>query len=661
MVNKLLLLQVPLINTTPHHLLKDGQLVRFRGMIQDMYNPVYYLATYEVLDTTTNQKIVRSGKYKDSLQCAEHEKVLFESDLTVNQERRPVYCISVPAVNDWALNGEDARSYCTHTMNLPRIWLPWCGIGRRKKRNRNFIILLFTECFFYFYYCSIVDGQHCRVVSQKYCLNLLLQCKKTDPRPDQIQGPRCAAGGVKRNVEDTNDTPDESPKVGSNEEQSKRLCSSRSETAVVGGTGMAMDTSSVEQTMDLNLPIPDSQAEACLINFYDVEEGQLQINAVIEVAGFLSYDVALVTSAVDGLDEPLPPPSLVPRLHAVAQRPVHFSNPLLTSQITVGTYMKVKISLVAEKLQPICPDEVVANVPRLRDELKLVLTQLLLGDALAADYLICHLISRIYLRQDMLVLGKFSLNLSNIPDRRTAADYTFRLYQLLYLRQDMLVLGKFSLNLSNIPDRSTAADYTSRLYQLLCPTFLIVALQLITHLGSTSCCRLCCSVWNYRCYVCRYLRQDMLVLGKFSLNLSNIPDRSTAADYTSRLYQLLQTLLSKSHYLPITLDNMNNINMIPKKNYETNRLESGLLQLSDKTHLVIDETMLEPGQLNDRGVRNCRALGSVISNQRLEYDFQFYPVEFNTDIPVLILSEGKSMLPVSYSLCIDTLLAIYCY
>ncbi|XP_046680106.1 mini-chromosome maintenance complex-binding protein-like [Homalodisca vitripennis] len=437
--------KVPLINTTPHHLLKDGQLVRFRGMIQDMYNPVYYLATYEVLDTTTNQKIVRSGKYKDSLQCAEHEKVLFESDLTVNQERRPVYCISVPAVNDWA------------------------------------------------------------------------KCKKTDPRPDQIQGPRCAAGGVKRNVEDTNDTPDESPKVGSNEEQSKRLCSSRSETAVVGGTGMAMDTSSVEQTMDLNLPIPDSQAEACLINFYDVEEGQLQINAVIEVAGFLSYDVALVTSAVDGLDEPLPPPSLVPRLHAVAQRPVHFSNPLLTSQITV--------------------DEVVANVPRLRDELKLVLTQLLLGDALAADYLICHLISRIYLRQDMLVLGKFSLNLSNIPDRSTAADYTFR------------------------------------------------------------------------------------------------------------LYQLLQTLLSKSHYLPITLDNMNNINMIPKKNYETNRLESGLLQLSDKTHLVIDETMLEPGQLNDRGVRNCRALGSVISNQRLEYDFQFYPVEFNTDIPVLILSEGKSMLP----------------
>lgn len=35
-----------------------------------MYNPVYYLATYEVHNTITNEKIIRSGKYKDSLECA---------------------------------------------------------------------------------------------------------------------------------------------------------------------------------------------------------------------------------------------------------------------------------------------------------------------------------------------------------------------------------------------------------------------------------------------------------------------------------------------------------------------------------------------------------------------------------------------------------------
>lgn len=40
-------------------------------------------------------------------------------------------------------------------------------------------------------------------------------------------------------------------------------------------------------------------------------------------------------------------------------------------------------------------DEVLQNAARLRDELKLVLTPLLLGDNLAAEYLICHLISRV--------------------------------------------------------------------------------------------------------------------------------------------------------------------------------------------------------------------------------------------------------------------------
>jgi hypothetical protein len=42
------------------------------------------------------------------------------------------------------------------------------------------------------------------------------------------------------------------------------------------------------------------------------------------------------------------------------------------------------------------------------------LTRILLGDSLAADYLICHLISKIYLRRDVLCLGKFSLNLFQV-------------------------------------------------------------------------------------------------------------------------------------------------------------------------------------------------------------------------------------------------------
>ena len=41
-------------------------------------------------------------------------------------------------------------------------------------------------------------------------------------------------------------------------------------------------------------------------------------------------------------------------------------------------------------------------------------TTCMLGDKLAAKYLLLHLISKVYLRKDVLVLGKLSLNLQNM-------------------------------------------------------------------------------------------------------------------------------------------------------------------------------------------------------------------------------------------------------
>lgn len=46
--------------------LKHGQLVRFRGLIQDMHDPEIYLETYQVKDAT--EKITtRNGKFRDNL------------------------------------------------------------------------------------------------------------------------------------------------------------------------------------------------------------------------------------------------------------------------------------------------------------------------------------------------------------------------------------------------------------------------------------------------------------------------------------------------------------------------------------------------------------------------------------------------------------------
>ena len=70
-----------------------------------------------------------------------------------------------------------------------------------------------------------------------------------------------------------------------------------------------------------------------------------------------------------------------------------------------------------------------------------MLTKLLLGDSLAADYLICHLVSRVYHRRDVLCLGKFSLNLFNLP---TAGNFTKRLatiFQLLTTKSHYLPMS----------------------------------------------------------------------------------------------------------------------------------------------------------------------------------------------------------------------------
>lgn len=82
-----------------------------------------------------------------------------------------------------------------------------------------------------------------------------------------------------------------------------------------------------------------------------------------------------------------------------------------------------------------------------------------------------------------------------------------------------------------------------------------------------------------------------------------------------------------------------------RKDYETNKLTSGLLQLAAHTHLVLDETRLQPGKLETNGTQAIATIGRLINEQRLEANFQFYTIDYKTNVAVLCLSEGKSMLP----------------
>lgn len=57
----------------------------------------------------------------------------------------------------------------------------------------------------------------------------------------------------------------------------------------------------------------------------------------------------------------------------------------------------------------------------------------------------------------------------------------------------------------------------------------------------------------------------------------------------------------QSFYLGMSLQNMNQMQLVPKKDYVANRLVSGALQLARNTSLFLDETQLEQGQLDTTG------------------------------------------------------------
>ena len=50
------------------------------------------------------------------------------------------------------------------------------------------------------------------------------------------------------------------------------------------------------------------------------------------------------------------------------------------------------------------------------------------------------------------------------------------------------------------------------------------------------------------------------------------------------------------------------------------------------THLILDETLLTAGQLNNNGCLNLQALTNILTWQKVKYDFQYHIVEISCDL-----------------------------
>ncbi|KFD61423.1 hypothetical protein M514_06004 [Trichuris suis] len=135
-------------------------------------------------------------------------------------------------------------------------------------------------------------------------------------------------------------------------------------------------------------------------------------------------------------------------------------------------------------------------------------------------------------------------------------------------------------------------------------------------------------------------RVGTLPVGNMTLNLYKADN-----DLSDNLDALLKQLLTKVLYLPLQLDMLNSETLVPRKNYETDVLTAGRLQLPNGTVILIDENKLQEGPLNENGLKNIVALRSIIQWQNVSYDFNWQAVSIETNINMLAISAGKSMLP----------------
>ena len=449
---------IPSLNVTPNHELVDGQLVRFRCMIQDMFDPEFYFSEYKIKDLSTGSIRSACGRFRDFADLGPRDEVV--SGTEVNAQRDMFYCISVPGETPWAQDG--------YKKNAPNT--------------------------------AIASGSNPCLVKKR---------RLEDDEENCTSAANVESMDVTESVAPTN----------SGSPHGKKSKATTSD---------ASKPETTSSLMSLNLPIPGAKGQAAIVKLYDVPEGSFALNDVVEFVGVVSLNPMLVHVPLEGNDvftqfeqkemaSKNPPASLVPRLHALKYFKLQHNNPLLPLEVDLANRAAIKEEAAA------C-----------RADLHGMLTKMLLGDTLAADYMICHLISRIYLRRDVLCLGKFSLNLFNVP-------------------------------------------------------------------------------------------------------MSN--------NYSKRLSTIIQLLMTKSHYLPGTIENLNKLAFVPRKDYHENRLVSGLLQLSNGTQLILDETQMENGQLTADGVKNVTAIGNLISWQKLEYNFNYHHIEFESDVPCLVISEGRSMFP----------------
>eukprot|EP00198_Chlamydomonas_reinhardtii_P000712 XP_001690047.1 predicted protein [Chlamydomonas reinhardtii] len=114
--------------------------------------------------------------------------------------------------------------------------------------------------------------------------------------------------------------------------------------------------------------------------------------------------------------------------------------------------------------------------------------------------------------------------------------------------------------------------------------------------------------------------------------------------FAAALQAAVSCMVPLSVALPLSVEGCNSLSWSPVRDVSRERTAPSPLQLAPGTVLLLDETVMAPGQLSSQGVVSMQALMTLARQQELLYDFETFQHPVPLDLPLIVLTQGRSLL-----------------
>lgn len=346
--------RIPCINDVKTlDMLSPFTLVRYRGLVQDIFEPEIYASLVEERDESGQNPRVLTTKYRDCIEAAQG-KVLKDVGNSGLAQRGACYCVPLPAETAWAK--EAAVQWTTRGGGaVQELQQSAAETAPRAKRGRDADMDMNQE------------------------------------GPCAMPPPPAPAGEARR----------------------QRTAGSSSALVKTDGLRSADDFGlnfpiPEEEQRGKGSSVP------CIIKLYDDNADAVRLGETVEFVGVLCLNPELATLGEDEQqrmfwDARNPSSSMVPRLHALFLRKLPHHHPMLPfssawlTEEKLAHVWKSKFSATGA-------------IPELRSIALNGLAMFLGGDALAAQYVLMFLVSRSFGQHGDSLLGNFSMNIGCWPE-----------------------------------------------------------------------------------------------------------------------------------------------------------------------------------------------------------------------------------------------------